>query len=131
MKERAADMAAPAAGAGERLPLRVAELKKRFVGARRDQRRIVEFMPAYHTAGPSERAVREKPRFPIAEMQLPRGEAGRMSKEADHCLARPLRVLKAFAQHHVAAALAVHRAGRPKSSQPLLETMSVCQEAGV
>src|SRR6266446_3047502 len=82
MKERAADMAAPAAGAGERLPLRVAELKKRFIGARRDQRRIVEFMPAYHTSGPSERAVREKPRFPIAEMQLARGEAGRMSKQA-------------------------------------------------
>src|SRR5258708_5339058 len=131
MKERAADMAAPAAGAAERLPLRVAKLKKGFVGAGRQQRRIVEFMPAYHTAGPSERAVAEQPRFPVAEMQLARGEAGRMSKEADHCVARPLRVLKAFAQHHVAAALAVHRAGCPKSPQPLPEAMSVCQQASV
>ena len=70
MEERAADMAAPAAGAGDRLALRVGKVEQHFIGARRDQRRIVEFMPAYHTAGPSERAVREKPRFPVAEMQL-------------------------------------------------------------
>src|SRR5260370_21548932 len=131
MKERAADMAAPAAGAADPLALCVGKIENSFIGARRDQRRMVEFVSPYRAAGLSERAVGEEPRFPVAEMQLGRGEAGRVSEQADHCMPPPLRVLKAFAQHHVAAALAVHRAGRPKSSQPLAETIGICQHAGM
>src|SRR5258707_13847219 len=131
MKERAADMAAPTAGAAEWLPLRVAKHNKRFIGARRDHRRVVEFLPAYRAAGSPECAVSEKPSLPVTEMQSARREAGRVSEQADHGMAHPLRVLKAFAEHHVAAALAVHPPGRPKSSQPLLETMGVCQHAGM
>src|SRR6266849_9505559 len=89
MKEGAADVASPTACAAEWLPLRIGKVKKGFIGARRDQRRIVEFMSAYHAAGPSERAVGEKPRFPVAEMQFAHGEAGRVSKQADHCVAHP------------------------------------------
>src|SRR5215470_18324176 len=129
MKEAGADMAAPAAGAAERLPTGVGKVKKGFIAARRDQRRIVEFVSPYRAAGRPECAIGEKPRFPVAEVQSARREAGRMAKQADHGMAHPLRVLEAFAQHHVAAALAVHRPGRPKSSQPLLETMGVCQHA--
>src|SRR5258707_763752 len=66
MKERAADMAAPAASAGDRLALRVGKVEKHFIAAGRDQRRIVEFMPPYRAAGLSERAVGEEPRFPVA-----------------------------------------------------------------
>src|SRR5258708_29702322 len=131
MKERAADMAAPAARVAEQLSPRVGEVKKHFVGARRDHRRVVEFVPAYRAAGPPEGAVSEKPGLPVAEMQSARREAGRVSEQADHGVAHPLRVLQAFAEHHVAAALAVHPPGRPKSSQPLLETMGVCQHAGM
>src|SRR5260370_42559657 len=100
MKKRPADMAPPAAGVAERLPPSVGKVKKGFVGAGRNQRRVVEFMPAYRDAGSPERAVREKSCFPVAEMQLSRREAGRICKEADHCMAHPLRVLKAFAEHH-------------------------------
>ncbi len=131
MKERAADMATPTAGAGDRLALRVGKVEKHFIGARRDQRRIMEFVSPYRAAGPPERAIGEKPRFPVAEMQSAHREAGRVCEQADHGMAHPLRVLKAFAEHHVAAALAVHPPGRPKSSQPLLETMGVCQHAGM
>src|SRR6267142_4421809 len=106
MEERAAGMAAPAAGAGDRLALRVGKVEQHFIGARRDQRRIVEFMPAYHAASSPERAVGEKPGFTVAEMQFPRRETSRVSEQADHGMAHPLRVLKAFAEHHVAAALA-------------------------
>ncbi len=90
-------MAAPTAGAAEWLPLRVAKLNKRFIGARRDHRRVVEFVPAYRAAGPPEGAVSEKPGLPVAEMQSARREAGRVSEQADHGVAHPLRVLQAFA----------------------------------
>src|SRR5262249_9255588 len=117
--------------AAEPVPLRVGKVKKCFVGARRGERRVVEFMPAYRAAGSPERAVDEKPRLPVAQMQLAHREACRVSKKADHGVAYPLRVLKAFAEHHVAAALAVHRAGRCKSPQPLLEAMGVCEHARI
>ena len=131
MKKRAADMASPAAGVADRSSLRVGQIEEPFIGTGRGQRRIVEFMSAYHAAGSPERTVSEKPRFPIAEMQLAHRKACGMSKEAYHRMACRLRVRQAFAEHHVAAALAVHRAGRSKSPQPLLETMSVCQQARV
>src|SRR5262249_15293715 len=106
MEERAADMAAPATGAGDRSGLRVCEGEKHFIRPRRDHRGVVEFMPAYRRAGPPERAVSKKPGLPVAEMQLARRETGHVSEQADHGMARPLGVLKAFAEHHVAAALA-------------------------
>ena len=129
MKECAADVASPAASAAERLPLRVRKVEKLLIGARRDQRCIVELMPAYHAAGRSKRAVGENPRFAVSEVQSAGGETRRMSKEADHGVARPFRILKALTEHHVAAALAVHRAGRRETPHPLLETTSVCQHA--
>src|SRR5262245_37786198 len=131
MKERAADMASPAAGTADPFALRVGKVEKHFIGAGRDQRRVVEFMPAYHAAGLPEGAVGEKPRFAVAEMQLAHRKAGRVSEQAHHGMAYPLRVLEAFAEHHVAAALAVHGARRPKSPQPLVKAMGVCQPARV
>src|SRR5215470_10786934 len=121
MKERAANNPAPAADIIERLPMCVGELKKPFIAASRNCRRVVEFMPAYGAAGSAERTVSEKPCFPIAKMQLARREAGRMSQQADHGMTRPLSILKAFAEHHVATAFTVHRARRCKSPQTRLE----------
>ena len=91
----------------------------------------MEFMSTYHAAGSPECTVNAKPRFPIAEMELAHRKARRMAKEAHHGVAYPLRVLKALAEHHVAAAFAVHRAGCPEPPQPLVETISVCQPARV
>src|ERR1700726_12733 len=88
-------------------------------------------MPAYRAAGSPERTVGEKPCFPVAEVQLARREAGRMSQQADHGMAHPLRVLESFSEHHVAAAFAMHRAGLAKSPEAALETMGVCQHARV
>ncbi len=68
MKERAAHMASPTAGVAERLPLRIGKVEKGVVGAGRNQRRVVEFMPADRAAGSPERAVGEKPRFTVTEM---------------------------------------------------------------
>ena len=129
MKERAADKTAPVACAAERLSLRLAKPKKGS-SAPDDHRRVVEFMPRI-AAGPPECAVSEKPSLPVAEMQSARREAGRVSEQADHGMAHPLRVLKAFAQHHVAAALAVDRAGHRKLLQPLPETTGVRQHTGM
>ena len=65
MKERAADMASPASGTADRLPLGILEVKKFVVGPGRDQRRVVKFMSANRGAGPPERTVGEKPRFAV------------------------------------------------------------------
>src|SRR5215471_4131032 len=88
-------------------------------------------MPAYGAAGSAERTVSEKPCFPIAKMQLARREAGRMSQQADHGMTRPLSILKAFAEHHVATAFTMHRARRCKSPQTDLEMKGIRQRAGM
>src|SRR5258707_8693226 len=131
MKERAGDMPSPASGIVERFSLRVGELKKSLIGTPRNERRIMEFMPAYGAAGSPEGTVGEKLCFPIAEVQLARREAGRMPQQAGHGMAHPLRVLESFTEHHVAAAFAMHRAGLAKSPETALETMGVCQPARV
>ena len=131
MKERAGDMPAPAARIAERLPLRIGEIKKPFIGAPRNQRRVVEFMPAYGAACSPERAVGKKPCFPVAQAQFALGETRRVSKQASHGMALSLGVLQAFPQHHVAAAFAVDRAGRAESPQAIVETKGVCKLAGM
>src|ERR1700680_3917510 len=109
MKERAGDMPAPAAGVSERLALGVGEGEEAFIVSRRDQRRVVELMPANRAPGLPERAVGEKPRLAVAETQLAVCEARRVPEQARHGMAHPLGVFEAFAQHHVAAAFAMHR----------------------
>ena len=46
VEECAGDMPTPAAGVADYLTLRIGEVKKPLIGARRHQRRVVEFMPA-------------------------------------------------------------------------------------
>src|SRR5579871_4026704 len=131
MKKRAGDMPAPTARVCNWVPLRIGKVKKLFIGARRDERRVMEFMSAYRAAGPAERPVGEKSRFAITEMQLARSEARCVSEQADHTVPYPLRVLEAFAEHHVAAAFPVHRACHGKSPQPILEPLGIRQRTCV
>ena len=112
MKERAGDMAAPSARCPERTSLAVGEIGQRLVVAGRDQRRVVEFVAAHRSCPPRPIGLSEtQPRLAIAEVQLALREAGRMAEQPGHGVADAVGVLEAFAQHHVAAALAVDRAG--------------------
>src|SRR5712691_5556603 len=107
MKERAGDVAAPPAGGSARTSSAVGKVGQRLVVSAADERRIVEFVAAPGAARWPDRAVDTKPRFAIAEMQLAFGEAGRMAEQPGHGVADAVGALEAFAEHHVAAALAV------------------------
>src|SRR5215468_8378159 len=124
-------MTAPVAGIAEGFSLRIGEFKKPFISALRNQRCVVEFMPAHRGAGPPERAVSNKPDLAVAEVQPARRETGRMAEQADHGVAHPVRILEALAEHHVAAAFTVNRTSLAKLPQTALEMISVCQHARV
>ena len=114
----AADAAAPSAGRSERAALAVVQVGERRFAARRDQGRVVELVTAHGRAGWSERAVGEKPRLAIAELELAGDEAGRMSEQSGHGMTHTIGVLESLAEHHVAAAFAVDCAGRGEARQP-------------
>src|SRR5208283_1889502 len=79
---------------------------------------VMEFMAAYDRSAAAENTIRQKPRGAVAEMQLAAGEARCMAEQSGHGVALPRRILKALAEHHVAAALAVHGARLGKAPQP-------------
>src|SRR5580704_8576649 len=110
-------MAAAAAGGAELAALAVAELDQRRVGAGRKLRRVVELVAAHGRAGRSERTVGQHPRLAIAEMKPSLGKARRVAQEPGHGVARAVRVLKTFAQNHVAAAFAMHEPRRGEARQ--------------
>ena len=77
----------------------------------------MKFVAAHDRAGAAERAVGEKPRAAVAEMKSASGEARGVAEQAGHGVQAPVGILQALAQHHVAAALAVHRTVLRKAPQ--------------
>ena len=96
--------------------LRIGDIDERLVVALRDNRGVVEFVAAHDVADGADRIVRQQTRLPIAEMEPSLGEACRVAEQARHGVANALGVLQAFAEHHVAAALAMHRHGSARIS---------------
>ena len=54
----------------------------------------------------------------VSKMQLAIGETRAMAEQAGHPVARAARVLDSFAEHHVAAAFAVHRSRLRETREP-------------
>src|SRR3954447_7508131 len=117
MEERAADIAAAAAGWSERAALPVGQLGKGRIAVR-GEARVVKFMPAHAAPCTAKRAVAKKPRLAIAEVQLALGKARRVAEETGHGVAMTARILHAFAEHHVTPAFAVHRPRLRKAREP-------------
>jgi len=118
VEEGAGDEAAPPACRPQRLALAVGQPDQRHIVADGGQRRIVEFMPAQARPRFSQRSVGEQPRLAIAEMQLAPGKAGGMAEQPRHAMSDAAGILEALAQHHVTAALAMHRPRRGETRQP-------------
>ena len=64
-------------------------------------------------------------------MQLALCEAGGMAEQPGHAVADAVGVLEAFAEHHVAAALAVHRPRRGETRKPGAEPVGGGKPSGV
>ena len=111
------------------MPLPVGELRERLVVACRSQARIVKFVAAHEAARRSERTLAEHPRLAVAEMQLALGKACRMAEQSRHGVACPARIFETFAQHHVAAAFAVHPPRLCKAGEDLRETRCAAARA--
>ncbi len=104
---------------------------QRLVVARRGQRRIVKFVAAYRGAGRTERARRDEPRRAIAEMQLAGRKTRGVSEQAGHGMAHAVGILEPRAQHHVAAALPMHRPRRRKSCKSVAKPPRIGERAGM
>src|SRR5712691_6066794 len=131
MKERAGDVAAPPAGGSERTSSAVGKVGQRLVVSAADERRIVEFVAAPGAARWPDRAVDTKPGRAIAEMQLALSEARRVAEQSRHGVADAIGVLEAFAEHHVAAALAVHPARGCELREPGAKSLGGRKRSGV
>src|SRR5262249_61990602 len=84
----------------------------------------MKLVPAHGGFPRSDWTTGAQARLPVAEMPLAFGEARRVSEQAGHGMTHAAPVFDAFAEDHVAAALAVHRArlreareGAPKISR--------------
>ena len=75
----------------------------------------MEFVPSNDGAGRPERAVKAQPRPAIAEVEFSRLKACCMAEKPEHGVANARSIDQAVAQHHVAAAFAMHRAGLGKA----------------
>ena len=95
------------------------------------QPRIVELVAADLAAGRPERAVGQQAGGPVAEVHPALGEAGRVAEQAEHGVRLAVGILQRFAQHHEAAALAMHRAGRAKALHPGAEIRRRGEPAGM
>ena len=87
----------------------------------------MKLMSAHDIAHGAERMVGQQARLAIAEMKLALGEARRVAEQPRHRVPRGLRVLQPFAEHHVAAALAVNRMALRKFRETV-EKAACCRE---
>ena len=126
VKEGPRDVAAPASRRPERAPLGIGEIRKRLIDSGRGQARVVEFMPAHDASGWAKRAITNKARFPIAEVQLALGKACCVTEKSRHGMANAAGVLNRFAEHHIAPTLPVNWARAGKSREPRTETLRGC-----
>src|SRR5262249_56085925 len=78
-------------------------------------------MPAQGQPSGPDWAVGEKSGVAVAEMKVAPCKARGMTEQAGHGVADAVGILQHLAQHHVAAALAVHRARRGKSGEAFAE----------
>ena len=88
-------------------------------------------MAAQACARLPQRTVGKQPRLAIAEMKLALGEAGGMAEQPGHAVAHTVSVLEALAEHHVPAALAVHRARRGEAREARAERFCGGEPSGV
>ena len=131
MKERAADATPPASAFAEHTSLAVAQFGEWRIVTCGDERRIMEFMTAHERALRPERAVCQKPRCAIAEMQFTFGEAARVTEEPGHRVRAAIAVLHALAQNHVAAAFAVNRPCLRKAAHAFCKVRCRCERTRV
>jgi hypothetical protein len=131
VKERASDVATPAPGASERAALGVGQIGEMRVASWCSQARVVEFMAADRASCRTERRVGAKPRLAIAEMELAVRKARRVAEKRRHGMDNPVGVLKAVAQHHIAAAFAMDRAGCGERPEALAEAPCAGKRCGM
>src|SRR5262245_62313376 len=67
----------------------------------------------------------------VSKMELAFGKARGVREQTAHRVARTIRVLDPLAQHHVAAALAVHRPRLREARKPLPEALRRGKRAGM
>src|SRR6516225_3324464 len=124
-------MSAPPSRCAKPLALRVGKLDQRLVVAGRDQHGVMKLMSAHDCTSLSYGAVGQKRSLAVAEMKLASCKARGMTEQAGHGMADAVGVLERLAENHVSSALAVHRAGRRKSCEPLAKALRGSQSAGV
>jgi hypothetical protein len=110
VEERAGHPPAPRSGLGHGCARGIAHLGQRRVVLRQD-RAIVELVPAQRRARRQRAHRRQQPRRAIAQVQPPLGMAGFQPEQPGHGMARACLVDQPLPQYHVAAAFAVDRAG--------------------
>src|SRR6266705_805700 len=79
----------------------------------------------------SDRAWSQQPGLAVAEVQAAFEEAGRMAEQAGHGMSDAIGIFESFAEHHVAAALAVNRARRGEFYESIAKPPRRCERAGV
>ena len=124
-------MAAPSARGTERAPLPVFELDERRIAARRDQRRIMEFVAAHDATRIADRAFGKHACRAIAEMELPLRKARGVAEQSRHRVPNAIRIFEALPEHHVAAALPVHGTRRGEARESLAELRGSGEPSGM
>src|SRR5580698_1314190 len=81
----------------------------------------MKFVTTQRGLAPAQRGIAEEPRRAVTEVEFAFGEARCMTEQSGHHVTLSGGVLEAFAEHHVAAALTVHRPRLPKSLQLVSE----------
>src|SRR5699024_8718574 len=91
----------------------------------------MKLMPAHDGTFHAEWPVVAKRRPPVAEIHFAPGEAGGVSKEAEHFMRLARRILQRLAEHHEAAALAMDRLRLGKFPHLCPEAQCLSQPARV
>src|SRR5436190_12177959 len=91
----------------------------------------MKLVAADQRSGGSDRAWSQQTGLSVTEVQAAFAEAGRMAEQAGHGMSDAISILEGFAEHHVAATLAVNRAGRGEFYQSIAKPPRGCERAGV
>src|SRR5512143_1306916 len=82
----------------------------------------MELVPAHARSLRPEYPIGQQPRLAIAEMKLLLREARGVAEQPGHGVAHAVCVLEAFAENHVASALAMHLPRCGEAGEPMAET---------
>ncbi len=91
----------------------------------------MKLVPANARVPRTNRAVRAQTGFAIAEMEPALGKAGGVPEQAGHRVPDTIRIFEALPQHHVAAALTVHRPRLRELREPVPKSMRGRERAGM